>query len=89
MGAGADKAGDTVHISYKGLLKNTGANEVYIHYCVDDWKNTNTVKMQQKTDGAFIADVPAKAAHALNFCFKDPMNNWDNNNGLNWKVDVI
>ena len=83
------KAGDTVHISYQGLLKNSGAKEVYIHYGVDDWKNADTMKMVQKPDGSFFSDVPAKAAHALNFCFKDPIGNWDNNSGWNWKVDVI
>jgi hypothetical protein len=83
------KPGDTVHISYRGLLKNSGAKEVYIHYGVDGWKNTGTIKMEQKGDGSFIANIPTKAAQALNFCFKDPLNNWDNNNGWNWKVDVI
>jgi len=83
------KAGDTVHISYTGLLKNSGANEVFIHYGVDDWKNSTTTKMKQREDGSFMADIPANAAHAVNFCFKDAVNNWDNNNGWNWKVDVI
>lgn len=83
------KAGDTIHISYNGLLKNSGASEVYLHYGVDGWNNTGTIKMYQKDDGSFTAEVPAQAAHALNFCFKDPLNNWDNNSGWNWKVDII
>lgn len=83
------KAGDTVQVNYRGILKNAGASELYLHYGIDGWKNPHTIKMQKKPDGSFIADVPANAAHAVNLCFKDPMNNWDNNSGWNWKIDVV
>lgn len=82
-------AGDKVLIDYFGLLKNSGAEHVYLHYGVDGWKNSGTVKMDRKYDGAFHAEIPAQAAHEVNFCFKDCANNWDNNSGWDWKVNVI
>ncbi|MGE5557418.1 MAG: carbohydrate-binding protein [Bacillota bacterium] len=82
------KSGDRVIITYQGLLKNSGASEVYLHYGADGWKNPSTVMMKRDRGGAFSAEIPAKADHELNFCFKDALNNWDNNSGWNWKVNV-
>jgi hypothetical protein len=81
-------AGDTVKIKYEGILKNSGASDVFLHYGVDGWKNANTIKMQSE-DGIFTASIPAQATHEVNFCFKDVIDNWDNNNGWNWSVNVI
>lgn len=83
------KAGDTVHVNYDGLLKNSGASDVYVHYGYDGWNNANTIHMGRNQNGAFTAQIPANANHEVNFCFKDAGNNWDNNSGWNWKIDVI
>ncbi|HEX2952815.1 MAG TPA: carbohydrate-binding protein [Bacillota bacterium] len=83
------KAGDTVHINYDGLLKNSGAHDVYLHYGSDGWKNAGTIQMTKRHDGVFSTQIPANAAHEINICFKDCANNWDNNSGWNWKIDVI
>ena len=83
------KTGDSVFIKYHGLLRNAGADGIYLHCGVDGWKNTQTVPMMRMPEGVFTAQVQANAAHELNICFKDSANNWDNNSGWNWKVDVI
>jgi hypothetical protein len=81
------RAGDNVRIKYHGLLKNSGASEVYLYYGKDGWSSSKLIPMQHAEDGFFV-DLPADADRELNFCFKDNANNWDNNNGYNWKVDI-
>jgi hypothetical protein len=71
-----------------GLLKNSGADEVFLYYGVDGWKNQDTIKMHKMQDGVFGAEIRANASHEINFCFKDSANNWDNNNGWNWKTEI-
>lgn len=81
--------GDSVHINYQGLLKNSGAHSVYLHYGFDNWSSeVATVKMEHQGNGIFEAMIPAHhhGHHEMNFCFKDCANNWDNNNGSNWNV---
>ena len=79
--------GDGVRIHYQGLLKNCGAQEIYLHYGFDNWNSeVATVKMERQYDGGFAAAVPAHHHdhRELNYCFKDSANHWDNNNGSNW-----
>lgn len=83
------KSGDTVHIKYYGLLKNSGADTVYLHYGTDGWNNSLTVPMNHSTEGNFATEITANAHAEINFCFKDSANNWDNNSGWNWKFNVI
>lgn len=82
------RSGDHVHINYQGLLRNSGADEVFIHYGVDGWHNLKTTRMQRMSDGIFGAELRADASREINVCFKDSANNWDNNSGWNWKVDI-
>ena len=83
------KSGDTVHVKYYGLLKNSGADGIYLHYGSDGWQNSQTVPMNHSSEGVFTAEIPAHASSEINFCFKDSANNWDNNNGWNWKFDIV
>jgi hypothetical protein len=83
----AARAGENVRIKYYGLLKNSGANEVYLHYGKDGWHNADTIRMHME-NGEFVAEVKAEADREMNFCFKDSANNWDNNSGYNWKVNI-
>ena len=83
------KPGETVHIHYHGLLQESGANEVYLHYGFDSWNPAaGTVKMEREQDGGFGADIQAQGNHEVNFCFKDSANHWDNNNGYNWNLHL-
>lgn len=74
-------------VNYQGLLKNAGAKEVYLHYGVDNWAHTATVKMDHGHNGGFTALIQPNA-RAVEFCFKDNAENWDNNNGSNWRAHV-
>ena len=79
--------GDTVQIKYHGLLKNSGADNVFLHYSYDGWNEPRTVPMNQ-SDGGFATEIRAEGNAEINFCFKDRANNWDNNNGWNWKLNI-
>ncbi|NLK07248.1 MAG: carbohydrate-binding protein [Firmicutes bacterium] len=78
-----------VSISYDGLLKQSGADCIYLHYGVDDWQNTSTVEMMRLPSGNFQAVVKGSADYELNFCFHDSAMNWDNNNGIDWAIRVF
>lgn len=78
-------SGDKIKVTYNGLLSECGANEVYAHIgWGDSWEDVKDVKMS-KTKSGFTATITAYNS-ALNICFKDTYNNWDNNNGNNYTV---
>ncbi len=78
---------DTLNIHYRGLLKDSGASEVYLHYGFDSWnRSINTVKMEKQDDGSFYKEIKAEEAQEMNLCFKDGENHWDNNHGHNWNL---
>lgn len=81
--------GGSVTIVYNGLLANSGASQVYLHAGYgQDWHDSLDMPMIRTARGwentILIQDV-----HELNFCFRDAANNWDNNNGHNWRLEVI
>lgn len=82
-------SGGKVKIAYRGLLKNAGANEVYLHYGFDGWKDRSTVKMSRSPGDVFITEIKAVADEKIDFCFKDSAGNWDNNSGQNWICEII
>lgn len=82
------KHGSKTMVTYNGILSNKGADKVYMHYGFDGWHNTDTQPMKKNINGCFNAEVQVRGHHQMEFCFKDSANNWDNNNGTNWKVDI-
>lgn len=82
------KRGRDVEIRYNGLLVNSGADSVYLHYGFDGFNNPRTVSMERKYDG-FYREIPVQGNKEINFCFKDSANNWDNNNGWNWLCSIF
>ncbi len=83
------RSGDFLNIKYHGILKNSGADAIYLHYGKDGWQNLRTIKMERLPEGIFGAKITAEASKEINFCFKDSANNWDNNNGFNWTCNVL
>lgn len=83
------REGQDVAISYHGLLVNSGADKVWLHYGFDGWKSTATVSMDRKADGSCQAMIPANGRREINFCFKDSANNWDSNSGWNWRCEIV
>jgi hypothetical protein len=82
------RRGDNMSINYRGLLRNSGADSIYLHYGFDHWQNSQTIQMNRTQDGLFRSEVRAQGSQEVNFCFKDSANNWDNNNGFNWNVQL-
>ncbi|MDR3542993.1 MAG: carbohydrate-binding protein [Desulfosporosinus sp.] len=82
------KKGSETSISYHGILSNSGAEKVYLHYGFDGWNNAETIAMKKTLSGAFNTEVRVNGKDELNFCFKDNANNWDNNNGFDWKAEI-
>jgi hypothetical protein len=80
---------DSVEIVYDGLLPSSGAQEVFAHVSFDsDWRSVQDYRMS-KTDRGFETSLflPEDAV-ALNICFRDAANNWDNNSGSNYTFDI-
>ncbi|HEY8464178.1 MAG TPA: carbohydrate-binding protein [Bacillota bacterium] len=82
------RRGDPIRINYQGLLKNSGADAVYLHYGFDRWNSPQTVAMYPSPEGIFQAEVRANGNYEMNFCFKDSANNWDNNSGQDWSITL-
>jgi hypothetical protein len=78
----------SIQIGYHGLLKNCGADAVYLHYGFDNWDNRtiHTAKMQQYADGGFHLWVASGNHREINYCFKDSADHWDNNSGQDWSI---
>lgn len=82
------KKGSKTSVSYDGILAEYNADKVYLHYGFDGWNNVNTVPMNKCANGTFATEVKINGKSELNFCFKDSANNWDNNNGSDWRVEI-
>ncbi len=81
--------GSTAKLTYKGVLAQNGAEEVYIHFGFGLlWENLQEVKLEKTTDGTFEADINLSFSDSINFCFRDNNNNWDNNEAQNYSVPI-
>lgn len=82
--------GDELKVEYRGLLVQSGAEEVYLHYGFGpgDWRYVQEVPMAMEADGTWSATVQAGEAGRFSFCFRDSAGNWDNNSGRNWSYEI-
>jgi hypothetical protein len=81
--------GETVRLVYNGLLKNAGAEKLYVHFGFgDNWDKPLDYRMV-RTEAGFEALLPVAADEALRVCFRDAVHNWDNNNGQDYSFDVL
>lgn len=77
--------GTTVRVRYKGLLKESGAQQIWMHMGfgnANNWKNVKDIPMEPTEEG--WEQTVKMEDQQLNFCFRDNIYNWDNNNGMNW-----
>lgn len=73
-----------VKLSYTGELFQNGSEEVYVHYGFGyNWENLGEMKME-KTELGFQAEIDLPESDTFNFCFKNSLGVWDNNNGQNY-----
>lgn len=81
-------AGETVKVKYKGRL--SGASKIYMHmgFGRGNWQQIQDVPMRKTRDGGWMANIEVRNDSALNFCFRNDLNVWDNNNGVNWVLEV-
>lgn len=80
--------GDKVKVEYKGLLWNSGADQVYAHVGTgNSWSNQQDIPMSKKING-FETIINVNGKDDLNIAFKDCADNWDNNNGHNYTFRV-
>ncbi len=82
------KKGQDVLVDYRGLLAQSGADQVWLHYGFDSWRNPVTVNMSKVGDHDFCCTLKAEGTKELNFCFKDSAEHWDNNGGQNWNIKI-
>lgn len=82
--------GKTISILYNGRLKNTGAEQIYLHYGMGDKNNWDWISEQPMENQAqgWEKIVQLHESKQLNFCFKDNTDNWDNNHGSNWAYRI-
>ncbi|KXS44408.1 MULTISPECIES: carbohydrate-binding protein [unclassified Candidatus Frackibacter] len=83
--------GENVTIEYAGMLKEAGADEVYLHAGVGEnqnWQDVKTIKMNWTPQGTCKTTVKLNTTQRFNFCFKDSAEHWDNNDGSNWSYEV-
>lgn len=81
--------GDEVTVLYYGPLAES-AQQLYMH-CgygdADNWQQVQDLRMEQ-TDRGWVKTFQVKESSRLNFCFHNENNTWDNNNGLNWSLEI-
>lgn len=82
-------ANDTVEFKYTGYLKDI-ANNVTMHFGINNWQNVEDVPMIKNSNNEFIAEVKIPYnAKSINFSFKNDQDNWDNNYEENYTFDVL
>ena len=80
--------GTKVKISYVGHLFQNGSNEVELHYGFGaNWDNVSDVKME-KTELGFQCEINILEGDVLNLCFKNELNEWDNNYSQNFTFPI-
>jgi len=72
---------------YNGLLAQNGATEVMAHVGFNEWKDVRDYRMVKTRKGFEISITPPYNAKSVSICFKDVINNWDNNSGVDYNYD--
>ena len=74
-----------VKISYTGkFFQDDHSEDVFIHYGFGiNWDNVNDIKMN-KTELGYQAEIKLEEGETFNFCLKNNLDEWDNNDGQNY-----
>ncbi|MFZ5351529.1 MAG: carbohydrate-binding protein [Bacillota bacterium] len=85
------KPNNVVEITYKGLLAQSGADEVYLH-CgsseTREWNDIQDIRMTKLSPDLFKAHALVQDGTVFNICFRDSAQNWDNNSGSNYSFTI-
>lgn len=80
--------GDKLELSYNGLLAQHGAQQIFAHYGYGEtWEENGWIEMHKDGSG-FKTTLDVKRDGSLNLCFKDAIDNWDNNSSLNYTFGI-
>jgi len=80
--------GDHITVIYNGILSSDGAEDVILHSGYNDHWTDEFDHHLRKTNRGWETTFLVNNASTINFCFKDNANNWDNNNGNNWRIGI-
>jgi hypothetical protein len=81
-------SGEKCTLNYRGILAESGADRIYVHYGYGDtWDEREYAEMAY-TSGIYTAEIGLKMPGTLNVCFKDSANNWDNNSYKDYSFKV-
>jgi len=80
--------GDNIEISYKGLLAECGANEVFLYGGYGDNWDGNFLLPMENDGSEFKVNFKVSKAGNLNITFRDSAFNWDNNSSVNYTFQV-
>lgn len=77
-----------VKISYTGKFFQDNSEQVFIHYGFGlNWDNLGDKEME-KTELGFQAEIELPDADTFNFCFKNGLDEWDNNDTKNYVFPI-
>lgn len=82
--------GRTAKLTYKGDLAVPSANEIYVHYGFGLlWENIQEIKLDKVDDSTYETEISITPSYDnINFCFRDDLNNWDNNEAKNYSANI-
>ena len=77
-----------VKISYVGLLYQNNSDKVFLHYGFGlNWDNVSDIEME-KTELGFQCEIEINSDETLNLCFRNSLDEWDNNDGINYIFQI-
>lgn len=82
--------GEEISILYHGLLAQKGADCVWLHAgygSAEKWEEVQELPMEYTPRG-WVSTFRVENGTRLNFCFRDSMNQWDNNHNFNWSFEI-
>jgi len=82
--------GRTAKLTYKGNLAIPSTNEIYVHYGFGLlWENIQEIKLDKIDDYTYETEINITPSYdSINFCFRDDINNWDNNEAKNYSAGI-
>ena len=82
--------GRTAKLTYKGALATPSTNEIYVHYGFGLlWENIQEIKLDKIDDYTYETEISITPSYdSINFCFRDNLDNWDNNEAQNYTSSI-
>lgn len=81
--------GKRIVLIYHGWLI-CGATTIIMHWGYNHWNSITDTSMTRDSNGTWQATIliPSDAT-TLNIAFRDQNNNWDNNQTVNYNLDIL